>query len=31
MDRFGRTADAKETLRVDRRPPPVKAQHEGWQ
>jgi hypothetical protein len=31
MDRFGRTADVEETLRVDRRPPPVKAQHEGWQ
>ena len=30
-DRFGRTADAENTLRVDRRPPPVKAQHEGWE
>jgi hypothetical protein len=29
-DRFGRTAGADEALRVDRRPPPVKAQHEGW-
>jgi hypothetical protein len=31
MDRFGRTAGAEETLHVDREPPPVKAQHEGWQ
>jgi hypothetical protein len=31
MDRFGRTAGAEETLHVDRSPPPVKAQHEGWQ
>ena len=31
MDRFGRTADEEETLRVDRRPPPVKAKSEGWQ
>jgi len=31
MDRFGRTADEEETLRVDRRPPPVKARSEGWQ
>jgi hypothetical protein len=31
MDRFGRTAGAEETLHVDRRPPPVKAKHEGWQ
>jgi hypothetical protein len=30
MDRFGRTAGAAETLHVDRQPPPVKAQHEGW-
>jgi len=31
MDRFGRIADEQETLQVDRRPPPVKARHEGWQ
>jgi hypothetical protein len=31
MDRFGRAAGNEEALRVDRRPPPVKAQHEGWQ
>jgi glucodextranase-like protein len=30
-DRFGRTAAEQETLRVERRAPPVKAQHEGWQ
>jgi hypothetical protein len=30
VDRFGRTAGEEEALRVDRRPPPVKAQHEGW-
>jgi hypothetical protein len=30
-DRFGRTAAEEETVRVERRAPPVKAQHEGWQ
>jgi len=30
-DRFGRTADAEETVRVERRAPPVHAEHEGWQ
>lgn len=30
LDRFGRTAGEEEALRVDRRPPPVKAEHEGW-
>ena len=29
-DRFGRTAGEEEALRVDRRPPPLKAQPEGW-
>jgi len=31
MDRFGRIADAEETVRVERRAPPVHAEHEGWQ
>ena len=31
VDRFGRVADDAETVRVDRRPPPVKARSEGWQ
>jgi len=31
VDRFGRVADDGETVRVDRRPPPVKARSEGWQ
>ena len=30
-DRFGRTADAEETVRVERHAPPVHAEHEGWQ
>ena len=30
-DRFGRTASAEETVRVERRAPPLKAEHEGWQ
>jgi len=30
-DRFGRTAGAEETVRVERRGPPVHAEHEGWQ
>ena len=30
-DRFGRTAGAEETVRVERRAPPVHAEHEGWQ
>jgi len=30
-DRFGRTATAEETVRVERRAPPLKAEHEGWQ
>jgi hypothetical protein len=29
-DRFGRTADAVETVRVERHAPPVHAEHEGW-
>ena len=29
-DRFGRTADAEETVRVERHAPPVHAEHEGW-
>jgi hypothetical protein len=31
VDRFGRVADDSDTLRVDRRPPPVTAKTEGWQ
>jgi len=31
FDRFGREAGDEETLRVDRRPPPVRAKSEGWQ
>jgi hypothetical protein len=31
IDRFGRTAAQTETVRVDRRAPPLKAEHEGWQ
>jgi len=31
VDRFGRTADAEESVRVERRAPPVHAEHEGWQ
>ena len=30
-DRFGRTAAKEETVRVERRAPPLKAEHEGWQ
>jgi hypothetical protein len=30
-DRFGRTAAEEETVRVERRAPPLKAEHEGWQ
>jgi Glucodextranase, domain B/FecR protein len=30
-DRFGRTVSAEETVRVERRAPPLKAEHEGWQ